>query len=95
MSSVKSVDPDTPQSPVSMPIEFEIEPHIEMAPNNKSVMTTSIVSKTVIKRVDSGPNFLREKEAVKEKFDTVVEVSDVLLNPGENKLVLKGVVSGL
>ena len=95
MSSVKSNDqPEVPLSPVPTPLEFDIQPHIEMAANNKTIITTSLVSRSqTVKRTDSGPSLLREREAVKEDFDLILEVEDVLLEPGENKVTFSGVVS--
>lgn len=95
MSSIKSTDPETPQSPVANPLIFDIHPHVEMAANNKTVITTGLVSKTpqIVKRTDSGPSLLREKEAVKDVFDLSLDVKNETLKPGENLLTLTGSVS--
>ena len=60
---------------------------------NQTVLSTSVVCKTPLKRLNSGPDLWKDKDILKVGYNQAVAGGEIVLQPGENHLVLTGTVS--
>ncbi len=76
----------------TVPLILDLQPHFEVK-GDKTIISTGMICRTVLKRMDSGPQFLRERDLKKEESKLHADVRDVTLHPGDNKVVLNVTVS--
>ena len=60
---------------------------------NQTVLSTSIVCKTPLKRLHSSSDLWKDKDILKVDYSQALVCGEVVLHPGENRLVLTGSVS--
>ena len=92
-SSAQEIDiygPDT-VPPSAAPAELDMAAQWERTVN-QTVLSTSVVCKTPLKRLKSGDDLWKDKEALKVDYNQAVVCGEIVLQPGENHLVLTGSV---
>ena len=96
LNSISSPDPlnTSHDSTGPNPATVDVQEHFEMR-GERVIISSSLVCKSFLKRVDSGPSYFREKEVIKEDFSLCVRADSVTLQPGINTLLLTGTVRGL
>ena len=93
-SSAQEVDIYGPETvpPSAAPAELDMAAQWERTVN-QTVLSTSVVCKTPLKRLNSGPDLWKDKEILKVDYNQAVAGDEIVLQPGENHLVLTGTVS--
>ncbi len=93
-SSAHEMDIYGPESipPSAAPAELDMAAQWERTVN-QTVLSTSVVCKTPIKRLNSGSDLWKDKDVLKGEYSQAVTCGQVVLQPGENHLVLTGSVS--
>ena len=93
-SSAQEVDIYGPETvpPSAAPAELDMAAQWERTVN-QTVLSTSVVCKTPLKRLNSGPDLWKDKEILKVDYNQAVVGGEIVLQPGENHLVLTGTVS--
>ena len=93
-SSAQEVDiygPDT-VPPSAAPAELDMATQWERTVN-QTVVSTSVVCKTPLKRLNSGQDLLKDRDMVKADYSQAMVSGETVLQPGENNVVLTGSVS--